>query len=89
MKTTRVTSNNFTEYICNKIYSVNVVNATYLQQARRKEFRKNLFMKIYEIPDHKDIIYEGENWENDVKGHKINGWSEKDDQYNLKKTNLI
>ena len=35
-------------------------------------------MKLSEIPKHKDVDDEGENWENDVKCQNNNEWIEKD-----------
>ena len=80
MKTTRVTWNNFPEYFCTAIYSVNVVDRNYLQQERRKASINHLLMKLSEISEHKDVGYDGENWEIDVKGHKKNEWSDNDAQ---------
>ena len=37
-------------------------------------------MKLSVISEHKDVGYEGENLENDVKGHKINECSDNDSQ---------
>ena len=37
-------------------------------------------MKLSEISEHKDVGYDRENWESDVKGHKINEWSDNDAQ---------
>ena len=39
-------------------------------------------MKLFEIPQHNDVGYEVENWDNYINDHKINEWSEKDTREN-------